>query len=178
MSATKNQKEWRPGIQETVFQEKEAGLAQRSDDGSVTGFLTYRIARLHFALNAQAVAILRRGCDLSLSQWRVLAVVGSDGPGTIRDCVRQTGMDPSVFSRAVASLESRGLIVTSRSGSDRRVLQVRLSDAGRSMYERMLPRMRQRQQKLLDELGPEEGENLARALNKLEAAAGLARTAE
>ena len=143
--------------------------ARTQETESIAGFLTYRIARTHFALNAEAVAILRKS-GISLGQWRVLAFIGVEGQGTVKDCIRQTRLDPAVVSRAVTSLERRKLISSSRTGYDRRVLQVALTRAGRDLYEHTLPLMQERQQRLLKALLPGEREAFLEVLDKLESA--------
>ena len=134
---------------------------------SVFEFLTYRIAHVHFALNAQAISILKQHGGISLGQWRILAVIGS-GAATVRDCVLNSGLDPSVVSRAVTSLERRKLIVSSRSDRDRRVIRVGLTEAGKQLHQRLLAQMRSRQQTLMETLRTEELEIFLQVLGKLE----------
>ena len=138
---------------------------------SVTRFLTFRLTRVHLALNAQAVAILKRRSNLSLNQWRLLSLLGTREIDTIRDCVRKTGMAPSVCSRVVSGLERKGLLVSERADSDRRVQKLELTEAGRSLYDGILPFMRRRQDGLQKVLDEGENEKLLSILDKLEAAA-------
>ena len=137
----------------------------------LTEFLTYRIVRLHQALNAQAIAVLNEVSGISLSQWRILAMVGSGGALTARDLARSTGFDPALISRTVHALEKAGLVRTARSGADRRVLTVAPTAAGAEIHERTLPIMRARQEALLGALTPEERSAVFRIIDKLERAA-------
>ena len=146
----------------------------RSTQGPETihGFLTFRIARAHFALNAEAVSILKPW-GISLSEWRMLAVIGSGAGATVRDCIRETRLAPAVVSRAVASLERRKLIHSGRSETDRRILSVGLTEAGGRLHDRILPLMQQRQQRLLNALLPNERETFLGVLDRIEGMAGL-----
>jgi len=137
----------------------------------LTQFLTYRILRLHHALNAQAVAILTEVSGISLGQWRILAMVGSGGALTARDVARRTGFDPAFISRTVRSLEERGLLRTARSDVDRRVMTIEPTAAGVELHDRTLPFMRVRQEALLAALAPEERDAIFRIIDKLERAA-------
>lgn len=137
----------------------------------LTQFLTYRIARLHHAMNAQAVAILAEVSGISLGQWRVLAVVGSGGAMTARDLARHAGYDPAFISRTVRALEVAGLVRTSRSDADRRMLSIALTGQGGELYARTLPFMHARQEALLGALAPDERDAVFVIIEKLERAA-------
>ena len=134
-------------------------------------FLTYRIARLHHAMNAQAAAILAEVSGISLGQWRVLAVVGSGGAMTARDLAGYSGYDPAFISRTIRSLEVAGLVRTARSDADRRVLTIALTGKGGELYARTLPFMQARQEALLAALAPDERAAVFRIIEKLERAA-------
>lgn len=139
--------------------------------GPVHGFLTFRVARAHFALNAEAVSILKPW-GISLSEWRMLAVIGS-GVGTkVCDRIRETKLAPAVVSRAVASLERRELIHSGRSEVDRRILSVGLTETEGRLHDQILPLMQQRQQRLLSALLPEERETFLSVLDRIERIAG------
>ena len=137
----------------------------------LTQFLTYRILRLHHALNAQAVAILTEVSGISLGQWRILAMVGSGGALTARDVARRTGFDPAFISRTVRSLEETGFLRTARSDVDRRVMTLELTARGAELHDRTLPFMQARQEALLAALAPEERDAIFRIIDKLERAA-------
>ena len=144
-----------------------------SDDTSrpLTQFLTYRVLRLHQALNAQAIAVLDEVSGISPGQWRILAMVGSGGALTARDLARSTGFDPALISRTVHALEKTGLLQTARSGPDRRVLAVELTEAGAEVHDRTLPIMQARQEALLGALTRAEQRAIFRIIDKLEEAA-------
>ena len=145
-------------------------MLEPAPDLPLTGFLTYRIARLHLALNAQAADALSRRSELSLGQWRALATIGA-GAETARDVARMTRFDPAFVSRALKSLSATGLVETERPPEDRRMLSVRLTAEGERLYERLLPHMRGLQERLLDALTPDEAAAMFRMIDKLDAAA-------
>lgn len=137
----------------------------------LTQFLSYRVVRLHHALNAQALSVLERIAGLTLAQWRVLALVGSGTATTARDIARKSIIDPAMISRTVRGLEDAALLETRRPDSDRRVLDLRLTADGVALYRKTLPYMQARQQGLLEALEPGEREAVFRILEKLELAA-------
>lgn len=134
-------------------------------------FVSYRILRAHFALNAQAMDLLERHAGITLSQWRVMSFVGTGDASTSRAVVALSGLDPAIVSRAVKSMEDHGLLKVERLAEDRRTLSLALTPEGRAIYERTLPIMQGRQEALMDALDPTERDAILSALEKIELAA-------
>lgn len=133
-------------------------------------FLTYRLLKTHLALNAQASAVLDKTAGITLSQWRVLAFVGSGDIRTSRALSAVSGLDPAQISRSLKALEEDGLIKADRLPEDRRTLELALTDKGREAFDAILPVMQSRQRHLMDTLSPEERKLILGALEKLELA--------
>lgn len=140
---------------------------------SLQDFLTFRLARLNQALNNQVTDVLARHAHIGLTEWRVLSIVAGSDAGTARAVASLTGIDPAMISRALKQLEDRGLVLTVRDSTDRRARQVRLTPAGRRLYEDVVPIMRNRQEALLDALPPEARAVIFDAIDKLMDAAQL-----
>lgn len=137
----------------------------------IRSFLTYRIARLHFALNAQALRALRRHSDLTLAQWRVLALVADAKDASASELVRRSAIDKGLFSRTARQLEAAGLVASVRSETDRRQQRLSVTDQGARVHSAVLPHMRRRQAGLLDTLTDDQRSALLSALDALEGAA-------
>lgn len=134
-------------------------------------FLSYRVLRAHFALNAQAMALLERHAGVTLSQWRVMSFVGSGDAKTSRAVAALSGLDPAIISRALKSLEDADLMKVERLAEDRRTLALELTASGRNIYEATLPVMRARQDALMEALDPQERAAIIGVLEKIELAA-------
>lgn len=134
-------------------------------------FLTYRIARLNAALNAQATQLLAQGHGLSLGQWRIVVTIGKGGARSSRQLLEMTQMDPALISRLLRQLEEKGLLRTARSKTDRRVLDVALTRKGEEVLDDTFPVMQARQRALADELQPGELAMLESILERLHSAA-------
>lgn len=133
-------------------------------------FLTYRIARLHSKLNNQAGRILDEVSGLSLTQWRILAIIGSTGETTSTDISREHLLDKGLVSRKLKGLVEDGFVISTSLPEDRRVHLLQLSPTGQALYEKTLPRMQTRQRALSASLSEEEERVLRVALDRLEAA--------
>ncbi|MDC0343763.1 MarR family winged helix-turn-helix transcriptional regulator [bacterium] len=136
----------------------------------LSNFLTYRIARVHQKLNMQATRILHDSVGLTLSQWRVIAFVGGAGEVTASELVKYTAMDKGLVSRNVKSLIESGLVSSSNHANDSRVHVLSLTQKGQGIFNIALPRMRQRQEKLAENVSVDDIAAFRRVLEILEKA--------
>lgn len=149
----------------------EQPLPTGEDDQPIQGFLTYRLSRVQTKLNAQAHALLQPHDGLTLSKWRILALVGAAGETRLSDLSRSADLDKGLLSRNLKSLIEDTLVASNGDKTDQRVQRLSLTPKGRALFDRVLPRMRERQARLRAALTVEELEALESALPKLEAAA-------
>jgi DNA-binding MarR family transcriptional regulator len=129
-------------------------------------FAPYRFAVLG-RLMSQALAAAYRGEGLSIPEWRVLAVVSQRPAMAARDVVRQTPMDKMAVSRAVSSLERKGLLAR-RKAQDRRVAELELTESGRDLFARIARIARDYEHGVFGALAPGEREILFSLLDRLE----------
>jgi len=134
-------------------------------------FLTFRLARAQAKLNAQAGRILKEHAGLTLTQWRLLALLGGFGASTAAQLSRMAAMDKGLISRNIKTLMEARLVVASQDPEDNRAQLLELTPRGQEIFTATLPRMRARQDILRAHLNSEEEEILLRALLKLERAA-------
>src|SRR6056297_820781 len=135
------------------------------------GFITYRLARLQSQLNAQAIRLLKRHSDLSLTDWRIMAVTAGLDVCTLSDLSRDTGMDKGQLSRAVTSLVRRAYLRSEMNEHDHRQYMLQLTETGVQLHARMLPIMRARQAHLTGGIDADDLETALRVLDQLEEAA-------
>lgn len=145
--------------------------ANRNEELQLTQFLTYRLARAQARLNAQARRILKEVAGLSLSQWRILSLIGHQGEATSSELAKMFDIDKGLFSRNLKTLVRDGHVVSASDERDSRVGRLSLTGSGRDLFDRTLPVMRQRQEALRSGLTEDELTTLYAALEKLEAAA-------
>lgn len=130
--------------------------------------LTYRIARLHARLNAQATGLLKSHTQISLSEWRILSVLYNGHVETQKDVLEAMGLDKGQISRTLKRLEHNGLIQLSTFENDHRQRQIHLTEKGRALVQHMLPVMARRQAHLQSGMNAEEIEMLFSLISKLE----------
>ena len=89
------------------------------------------------AITARAIAAA--DADLTFMQWRVLLVVGERDEGSaVGEIAARIGAHASPASRVVSRLKHRGLLSTEKGSLDKRVVCVRLTEAGRDLRARVL----------------------------------------
>lgn len=135
------------------------------------GFLPYRLSVLSNAISRRIADIYAVEFDLTVWQWRIIAVLGERGGITSTELATRTLMDKPTVSRAAASLIERGVVTRTTDPNDRRRAPLDLTDEGRAIYAAILPRARECEQELLNVLSRKEVETLHGLLTKLADAA-------
>ena len=108
-----------PGTAGTVF---EASIA-------------FLLVTLGNRLSVEAERVLRRKLDLSFMEWRVLTVLAVEPAAPPGRIVAVAGVNKAAVSRAVNSLERRGLLTRVAAPEHRLRTQLFLTDAGRRIFE-------------------------------------------
>lgn len=141
------------------------------DDLTLQQYLTFRLSRVQAKLNAQGARVLREAVGLTLSQWRVVALVGMAGQTRHSDLAREAALDKGLLSRNVKNLVKQGVVVSTPDEFDHRVQHLSLSEKGQAIFDRALPVTRRRQDHLRAGLTKDEINTFRRVLDKLEFAA-------
>lgn len=130
-------------------------------------YLPYRLSVLSNAVSRKVASIYEREFDLSIWQWRVIAVLGEAPDLTSTDVAQRTLMDKPTVSRAVASLIDRKLVSRAVDSDDRRRSPLSLTADGEAIYRAIIPRAIECEDALLAVLKPAEIEELKRLLTRL-----------
>lgn len=145
--------------------------ADRATPDTIRDLLSYRIHRLANALSRGAALRYRRDFDVSLMEWRILALLGASAPMTLKRLSREAGLDKSQASRAVAGLVARGLVLRLPGEGDAREVALRLSPGGDRLQQGLMRAARERDAALRAALSDADRAALDRALGLLEAEA-------
>lgn len=135
-------------------------------------FLPYRIVSLGQAMGQGLARQYADEFGLSIPEWRTLALIGQYEAVTAAEVVAETPMDKATVSRASASLTQRGLVERVPHEADRRATVLRLSSAGKNVFEEVSDRALAYEADLLRSLDEDERRRLEGLLNKLADAAG------
>ena len=146
-------------------------IAPEGEPIEVKQFVTYTMARVQAKLNAQAAAILKRHSNLSLVQWRVIALLAAGNCDSLTTLCRLSGMDKGQVSRKLTQLVADGMVRSRLDEHDHRSQKLSLTEDGLKLYDRILPVMRSRQAHVTSNLAEEELAALLEYLDRIEAAA-------
>ena len=130
-------------------------------------FLPYRLSVLSNTVSQAIAAEYEQRFGLTVTQWRVMAVLGRFEGISAREVAERTAMDKVAVSRAVAGLIDDGRIRRSVAAHDKRQSELRLSAKGWKVFDQVAPLAREHEAKLLAHLDDEERAWLSRILDKL-----------
>ncbi|MDE1926488.1 MAG: winged helix-turn-helix transcriptional regulator [Burkholderiales bacterium] len=136
----------------------------------VERFVTFRVNQLSTAFERQWSRVMRERAGVSLSQWRILAMLEA-GPAVFARLVDGIGIDKALMSRSTRELEAQGLVRITATPADARSLTLALTPEGRRLLSRMMPLALRRQRYLLSALTSSERSVFYRAVEKLRTAA-------
>jgi len=130
-------------------------------------FLPYRLSTLTNRISRAFSLLYTDRFDLTVPEWRVMAVLGQE-PGLSADqvCAR-TGMDKVTVSRAVSRLLEKGRVERDFARADRRRSELRLSARGRAVYRQIIPLGREYEAGVVADLSPAERQTLVTLLERL-----------
>lgn len=131
-------------------------------------FLPYRLSLLSNTVSEGIARAYRREFGLSVTEWRVIAILGRFPGLTASEITARGAMDKVAVSRAVNRLQERGLLERGAHLEDRRRQPLRLSSRrGRSLFRKVVPKALSYESRLLEGLDPEELELFQALLTRL-----------
>lgn len=155
-------------------------LSRSGSNLNVEDFLTFRITRLSNALRTNLTKRYLEEFELSLPEWRLLALVARFAPMRFSEVTTRSSMDKGQVSRTLRVMAKRGLtkMKTIRPRGSRSAealaapVLVSITARGRSLYRAVLPVARRRQAEMLMTLSKSDRVALYDTLGKLAAAVG------
>jgi len=131
-------------------------------------FVPFRLNRLAAEVSRALARVYGERFGIDIPEWRVIATLGDHEQARARDIAVSTRMHKSMVSRAVSRLMGLGWVARTANAKDRREAPLRLTEAGREIYEQLVPIVLDYQDRLLEDLSAGERRMLVRLLDKLE----------
>lgn len=123
-------------------------------------FFPYQVRIFYSAVSQSVADIYSRAYGLTVYEWRVMAVLGNHQPLSASEVVDHSSLDKVQVSRAIKGLLSAGLLERRVDGSDRRRVNLLLTDRGATVFQDLVPKVEAREREILRGLSPEEQETL------------------
>lgn len=131
------------------------------------GFVPYRLSVLTNRVSSAIARHYSERFDLSVPEWRVIAVLGQAPGLSAREVAQRTAMDKVQVSRAVQSLLAAKRLTRTAHLQDGRVAHLSLSARGQAIYDEVVPLALSLERQFLSVLGPGEQKSLDTLLTKL-----------
>jgi DNA-binding MarR family transcriptional regulator len=122
-------------------------------DFDLNSFLPYQLAVAAARVSKGFAALYQSEFGLSIPEWRVLAHLSQSGTVSVREIQAKVDMDKSKVSRAASRLESTGLIAKRAHPTDKRLLEMTLTDKGRALMARIVPIAKAYEARVMADLG-------------------------
>jgi DNA-binding MarR family transcriptional regulator len=141
------------------FEESMAKTQSRKSASKPNEFLA---AYLPYLLNRVVREMLRRAekefqrRGLTVSKWRILAVLSDRGVCGFGELARLTSIEPATLSRFVESLIRERLIRRRRSSADGRAVTITLTEKGEATFVETLPWALDVENRLVRKIAPED----------------------
>ncbi|MBV8652799.1 MAG: winged helix-turn-helix transcriptional regulator [Alphaproteobacteria bacterium] len=148
----------------------------RASELALERFLPYRLSVLTNRISTAIARVYAKRFDLTVPEWRVMAVLGRFGAMSANSVCDRTAMDKVRVSRAVARLAASGRLMRRIDADDRRRSVLALTGEGRAVYDEIGPLALAVEARLLMPLDGADRADLDRLLAKLEARAATSFT--
>jgi len=133
----------------------------------LSGFIPYRLSVVANTISTAIAGAYAQRFDLSIPEWRVIAVLADRPNISAAEVAEQTAMDKVAVSRAVASLLRSKRLQRRMARADRRRSVLSLSAAGERVYSEVVPFALRYEKALLAPLNNDERVTLDRLLAML-----------
>ena len=116
--------------------------ARLSRPGGLADMLLYRLNRLRAVGGGVVLRLCEGRFGVTRREWVLLALLQGSGPISSSGLASRADLDKSATSKAVVSLVVKGLVQRSPRPGDRRYADLDLTAAGRTLFDRMMPVMK------------------------------------
>jgi DNA-binding MarR family transcriptional regulator len=143
-----------------------ARSAGQASEPTIRDLLSYRIHQLSSQMSRSAALQYRHHFDVSLGEWRALALLGAGAALSLNELARAADLDKAQMSRIVAGLDKRELIARDE-GTRGQTVRLTLTRRGQALYRRLIDAALKRNDAFLACLTVQEQKVLDAALVKL-----------
>lgn len=134
---------------------------------SIEDVIVFKLARF-VAINERLGARWSEALfDLSINEWRLLALVQGHGAIRAGDLAQIMLMDKSQLSRLIRRLTARELVISKTDKEDARAVALSITDKGLTLYQEMMAEVMRRNERVIAALETEEVAQFNTLLDRL-----------
>ena len=158
---------------------REENASKKASGLDLFRFVPFRLNRLAAEVSAALSSEYQKRYGLDIPEWRVLATLGFRNDACSAQYIAHyTRTHKSTISRAVTALMKRQLVERVENEDDRREYRLRMTRKGKALYEKLIPRLKRREQEILSCLSAQEQKDFALLLGKIENSLDLIQTSK
>jgi DNA-binding MarR family transcriptional regulator len=146
---------------------KDADSPDKASALETREFFISRVSTLNVLLKRRAAIYAKRTFGFTLIEWRIITLLPTVQPISIRALALQALVDAAQVSRAVSRLAARGFVARGRSAIDNREVLITLTRKGMALSVEMCRASLDRNDQLLQGKTPGEIESLNSVLDEL-----------
>jgi DNA-binding MarR family transcriptional regulator len=136
-------------------------------------FFISRVSTLNVLLKRRAAIYAKHTFGFALIEWRIITLLPTVQPISIRQLALEVLIDAAQVSRGVARLEKRRLVTRERNAADNRAMLITLTKQGAALSTEMCRASLERNDQLLAENSAKDIQFLNSALDSLIARARI-----
>ncbi len=136
-------------------------------DYFIRDFIPYLINQVANKFNHGFIKDVKARKTISISQWRVIAVLHARPNSSLNEIVRHLTIDQPTLSRIIDQLVARNLVTRTPRPDDGRFVSISLTPEGLSLFEEMWPLTLKHDRRGTRSLTPAEEKTLASLLQKV-----------
>lgn len=133
----------------------------------LAGHLPFLLSQVSRMLSIGASRTFQKQFGIGVREWRVIAILGDQGPANAGEMVGPAAFDKATVSRAINTLEMLGYVERLPDESDGRKQLVRLTAAGVGLHDRIVPLAKMRAKVLESALTAQERKQFFAIVEKL-----------
>lgn len=133
--------------------------------------LLFRVARLSAEAGAMVVRLCEGGYGITRREWRLMVALHGNAMMQPSGLAAEIHLDRARTSRALTSLQQKGLVAREVVARDGRTVQVRLTASGRALCDELLPQVRRINETIVAALSDDEAAAFDAYLARLHVAA-------
>lgn len=151
--------------------ETEATRSPVDGELGIRDLISYKVSRTAGLMSRGAALQYRREFDVSLGEWRAIALLAATPGLSLIQLSREAGLDKAQMSRVASFLTRRGLLTRKQAPGGGRAISLELSNEGWATYRGLIAAAGRRDELFRAALTEEELAALERALKALSRAA-------
>jgi DNA-binding MarR family transcriptional regulator len=152
-------------------EKKRSAVPKRAAAVDLKKHAATRISILANKMSRAASRFYRERYGIGIVEWRVLLFLGYAGETSANTICRETDLDKGAASRSLNVLADMGVIRIGEDSADSRRHNIALTAKGRSLHDRIVPVVLERQRVLLSVLSRAEADSFMNMLGRLQAKA-------